>query len=238
MECNYCKNILSTKSSLKLHQTTAKFCLKLQGVKNIKELFCCELCGKDFQRKLHLNKHKNICESVKKENKEKENKENSDSKKENSDLKKEKEDKENRDLKKEKEDKENRDLKKEKEDKENRDLKKENSDLKKEKEDLKNEIDDLKNENSEINFLKYQINYYKINNEKLNKRVDEFMSEYKKSAIDAINKHTSDEDTSDEDTSDEIDFTTSSAAISKFVKGLDIGSCKKIIKLICKNNPN
>jgi predicted RNase H-like nuclease (RuvC/YqgF family) len=214
MDCNYCKKILSTKSSLKLHQTTAKFCLKLQGVKNIKELFCCELCGKDFQRKLHLNKHKNICESVKKENKEKENKENSDSKKENSDLKKEKEDKENRDLK------------------------KENSDLKKEKEDLKNEIDDLKNENSEINFLKYQINYYKINNEKLNKRVDEFMFEYKKSAIDAINKHTSDEDTSDEDTSDEIDFTKSSAAISRFVKGLDIGSCKKIIKLICKNNPN
>jgi hypothetical protein len=62
MECTYCKHILSSKSALKLHQKSARYCLKAQGVENVKGCFCCQLCGKDFQNKSHLNNHMNICE--------------------------------------------------------------------------------------------------------------------------------------------------------------------------------
>lgn len=60
MECQYCKKILSTKSILKTHQQTAKYCLKKQ-CKEIKGKFLCELCKKDFQTKAHLYNHSNIC---------------------------------------------------------------------------------------------------------------------------------------------------------------------------------
>jgi hypothetical protein len=63
MECQYCKKVLYTKSSLNSHQTKTKYCLKLQGKENIKGSFLCEGCNKDFHRKLHLNNHQKICES-------------------------------------------------------------------------------------------------------------------------------------------------------------------------------
>ena len=31
MECQYCKNVFKTNSSLKTHQLKAKYCLKLRG---------------------------------------------------------------------------------------------------------------------------------------------------------------------------------------------------------------
>ena len=62
MECQYCKKILQTKSSLNSHQTKTNDCLKLQVKENIKGLFVCEGCGKDFNRKLHLTDHEKICE--------------------------------------------------------------------------------------------------------------------------------------------------------------------------------
>jgi hypothetical protein len=62
MECQYCKKILQTKSSLNSHQTKTKYCLKLQGKENIKGLFLCEGCNKDFNRKLHLTDHIKVCE--------------------------------------------------------------------------------------------------------------------------------------------------------------------------------
>lgn len=62
MECTYCKRVLSTKSALNLHQKTTRYCLKIQGKTDIKGSFICELCGKDFQNKSHLNSHLNICE--------------------------------------------------------------------------------------------------------------------------------------------------------------------------------
>ena len=62
MECTFCKHILSTKSALKLHQKSARYCLKLQGITNIKGTHLCDLCGKDFQNKSHLHTHLNICE--------------------------------------------------------------------------------------------------------------------------------------------------------------------------------
>ena len=62
MECQYCKKILQTKSSLNSHQTKTKYCLKLQGKESIKGLFVCEGCDKDFHRKLHLTDHIKVCE--------------------------------------------------------------------------------------------------------------------------------------------------------------------------------
>jgi len=62
MECQYCKKVLSSKSALKFHQTRTRYCLKIQGKQDIKGEFICELCGKDFQTKSHLNSHSNICE--------------------------------------------------------------------------------------------------------------------------------------------------------------------------------
>jgi regulator of replication initiation timing len=62
MECTFCKKVLSTKSALNLHQKTTRYCLKIQGINNIKGGFICDLCGKDFQNKSHLNNHLNICE--------------------------------------------------------------------------------------------------------------------------------------------------------------------------------
>jgi|688.fasta_scaffold218846_1 seryl-tRNA synthetase len=62
MECQYCKKILQTKSSLNSHQTKTKYCLKLQGKGELKGLFVCEGCDRDFYRKLHLTDHEKICE--------------------------------------------------------------------------------------------------------------------------------------------------------------------------------
>jgi hypothetical protein len=62
MECTYCKHKLSSKSALKMHQKSARYCLKAQGVENIKGGFICDLCGKDFQNKSHMINHLNICE--------------------------------------------------------------------------------------------------------------------------------------------------------------------------------
>jgi len=61
MECQYCKKILQTKSSLNSHQTKTKYCLKLQGKGNIKGEFVCLGCNKDFNRKLHLTDHEKVC---------------------------------------------------------------------------------------------------------------------------------------------------------------------------------
>jgi hypothetical protein len=62
MECQYCKKILQTKYSLISHQTKTKYCLKLQGKDQIKGLFICGGCDKDFHRKLHLDNHEKVCE--------------------------------------------------------------------------------------------------------------------------------------------------------------------------------
>ena len=62
MECQYCKKILQTRSSLNSHQTKTKYCLQLQGKDQTKGLFLCEGCNKDFHRKLHLTDHEKVCE--------------------------------------------------------------------------------------------------------------------------------------------------------------------------------
>jgi hypothetical protein len=60
MECNYCNKNFSCKSSLKLHQKTTKYCLKLQG-KNEENKFECEYCNKIFTVKTNLLSHYGTC---------------------------------------------------------------------------------------------------------------------------------------------------------------------------------
>ena len=55
MECKYCKNEFHTKSSLNHHQNTAKYCLKMQGVKN--SSFICSSCEKTFSNNYNLSVH-------------------------------------------------------------------------------------------------------------------------------------------------------------------------------------
>lgn len=61
MECQYCKKIFTTKSSLNQHQTKAKYCLEIQGKNN--DNFKCR-CGKTFGRKHHLVNHQEICQII------------------------------------------------------------------------------------------------------------------------------------------------------------------------------
>lgn len=60
MECQYCKKVLQTKSSLNSHQTKTKYCLTLQG-KETKGSFNCDYCKKTYVKKGHLNDHLKIC---------------------------------------------------------------------------------------------------------------------------------------------------------------------------------
>jgi len=62
MECEYCKQILKTSSSLKQHQLTAKYCLSKQNKEPIKEYYC-NACNTGFTLKYSLQKHLQICKS-------------------------------------------------------------------------------------------------------------------------------------------------------------------------------
>ena len=61
MECEYCNHVLSTLSSLKLHQKTAKYCLAKQN--KISEEYPCSFCNTSFTLKSSLHKHLRICKS-------------------------------------------------------------------------------------------------------------------------------------------------------------------------------
>ena len=60
MECNYCKNMFNTKSSLNTHQKTAKYCLKLRNIKIVN--YKCDRCNKSFSTYTNLNRHQQICQ--------------------------------------------------------------------------------------------------------------------------------------------------------------------------------
>ena len=65
--CEYCNNKYSSSSSLKLHQKTAKFCIKIQDKNNeqTKErfLFSCLHCHKEFLLKSSYNDHISLCKN-------------------------------------------------------------------------------------------------------------------------------------------------------------------------------
>jgi predicted RNase H-like nuclease (RuvC/YqgF family) len=61
MECNYCKNIFSSKTNLNHHQKRAKYCLEIQG--KLSEQYECTGCKKSYTRIYDLKRHKHICKA-------------------------------------------------------------------------------------------------------------------------------------------------------------------------------
>ena len=57
--CVHCGNKLSTKSSLRYHQKSARYCLELRGISS--DNFKCKFCPKSFSQKQHLCDHAKIC---------------------------------------------------------------------------------------------------------------------------------------------------------------------------------
>jgi len=60
MECEYCKKVLKTQSSLTLHQKTTKYCLAKQN-KVPEQEFSCFACNVGFTLKSSLHSHLKIC---------------------------------------------------------------------------------------------------------------------------------------------------------------------------------
>ena len=60
LNCTYCKNVFTTKSSLNCHQKTAKYCLGLQNIE-INNSNICDGCNVNFTKKSHLTRHVLIC---------------------------------------------------------------------------------------------------------------------------------------------------------------------------------
>ena len=72
MECEFCKNVFSTKTNLNNHQKRAKYCLKLRGLDTTQTEHICDSCGKSFSGAYELKRHIGICknnDSLKKANK-------------------------------------------------------------------------------------------------------------------------------------------------------------------------
>ena len=66
MECTYCKNTFKSKSGLRNHQKTARYCLVIQNKDNeINEKYKCEGCGKSYSTPFSFGRHKNNCLSIK-----------------------------------------------------------------------------------------------------------------------------------------------------------------------------
>ena len=61
--CEFCKKSFSTKSTMKTHQQSAKYCLRIQN-KPIEDKFKCDGCGKKFTTLLHINRHMEVCKTI------------------------------------------------------------------------------------------------------------------------------------------------------------------------------
>jgi hypothetical protein len=59
MECEYCKRILKTKSSLNAHHRNAKYCLKIRNI--VISKYKCPGCKNTFSKKYNLKIHKQKC---------------------------------------------------------------------------------------------------------------------------------------------------------------------------------
>ena len=56
MNCEYCKKTFCNKYKLKTHQSTAKYCLKIQN-KKAEEKYICKYCDKKFNLKVSYERH-------------------------------------------------------------------------------------------------------------------------------------------------------------------------------------
>ena len=66
MNCDFCKKTFANNSSLNVHQTSAKYCLKIQGKikeENKTSNFECSFCKKIFKLKHHLTQHLLSCKN-------------------------------------------------------------------------------------------------------------------------------------------------------------------------------
>ncbi len=61
MNCEFCNKTFSSKSNLTAQQTTAKFCLEIQGKHKEEKQFKCEYCDKLLTQRSSLEDHYNIC---------------------------------------------------------------------------------------------------------------------------------------------------------------------------------
>jgi hypothetical protein len=66
-ECLFCKKSFSAKSSLTLHQKTAKYCLKIRGEQSMGG-YSCECCGRTFTNQHRLTSHHNTCKERQEKN--------------------------------------------------------------------------------------------------------------------------------------------------------------------------
>ena len=61
--CEFCNNSFSDKVTLKRHQKTAKYCVKLQDAGSVSQnkKHLCDFCDKEYTQKTDLNRHMCIC---------------------------------------------------------------------------------------------------------------------------------------------------------------------------------
>jgi hypothetical protein len=64
MECQYCKRSFQTKYTLKTHQSTAKYCLEIQGKLEDKQTHDCSGCHKKFTSISSLREHETCCKAL------------------------------------------------------------------------------------------------------------------------------------------------------------------------------
>ena len=69
MNCEFCNKTFSSRSSLGLHQKTARYCLRLrESTESEDSSFVCEHCSKTFANNHRLSTHKEICDKKKENN--------------------------------------------------------------------------------------------------------------------------------------------------------------------------
>jgi hypothetical protein len=62
MKCDFCGNEFSNKQNLNSHQKNTKYCLKIQGIKDVeRNNLECEGCSKEFQMIHHYKRHIKSC---------------------------------------------------------------------------------------------------------------------------------------------------------------------------------
>ena len=64
MECEFCKNTFKTKATLRSHQNTTKYCIKLQNRKEYIKTYTCASCKRSFTRIESFKRHEKTCKII------------------------------------------------------------------------------------------------------------------------------------------------------------------------------